>query len=241
MSNLAEFKESIESAYDRLGHQLGWRFLFTPARTLAPETRLAFVALNPGDDVYHAPILSVESGNAYRTEIENWWGARGQGLQTQVRLLYEQIALRTDGATWKELMDEQTLALNFCPFRSQGWPPLVSPDGSIEFSRRMWARVFDVVEPSVIVCLGNDPMRYLDLVLRARGAVPTGPAKKRPVGWGNVTYAVAHYTKSPGEVTMVGLPHLSRFRIFGRPESQHATTDIVETISAALQRATATT
>jgi hypothetical protein len=73
---------------DRLGHRLGWRFLYTPARTLAPDTRLAFVALNPGDGAYHCPILSVEQGDAYRIEIEDWWGARQQqGLQTQVRLL----------------------------------------------------------------------------------------------------------------------------------------------------------
>ena len=236
---LAQFKESIESAYDRLGHQLGWRFLYTPARTLAPDTRLAFVALNPGDDKYHEPILSVEEGNAYR--VERWWGVRQEGgLQTQIRHLYVELAKRTEGATADELMD-QTLALNFCPFRSPGWPPLVRPEESIEFSRRMWATVLDIVEPSVIVCLGSDPMRYLDPVVRAHGAVPTGPTEKRPVGWGNVKYAVARYAKTPREVTMVGLPHLSRFRIFGRPESRRATTEIVDTISAALQRTTSAT
>lgn len=236
---LAQFKECIELAYDRLGHQLGWRFLYTPAQTLAPETALAFVALNPGDDKYHRPILSVEEGNAYRTE--SWWGPRQQrGLQCQVRLLYEAVAERDDGRTWEELMD-QTLALNFCPFRSPGWPPLVSPKESIEFSGRMWAGVLKIVEPSVIVCLGNDPMRYLDPVLRAHGAAPKGPVEKRPVAWGNVKYAVARYTTSRGEVTMVGLPHLSRFRIFGRRESQDATTEIVDTVSAALRRKPSTT
>ncbi len=57
-------------ARERVDHELGWRFLYTPARTLAPDTRLAFVALNP-DDKYHDPILSVEEGNAYR--VERWW------------------------------------------------------------------------------------------------------------------------------------------------------------------------
>lgn len=239
---LARFKECIELAYERLGHQLGWRFLYTPARTLSPDTRLAFVALNPGDDEYHDPILSVEKGNAYRIDVEDWWAARQQaGLQTQVRLLYEDLAKRIEGATWKTLMDEQTLALNFCPFRSPGWPPLVSPEESIEFSRRMWARVLELVGPSVIVCLGRDPMRYLGPVLRARGAASTGPPDKRPVAWGNVTFTVARYSATPGEVTMVGLPHLSRFGIFGRRESQHATTEIVDTISAALRSRTSTT
>lgn len=52
-------------------------------------------------------------------------------------------------------------------------------------------------------------MRYLDPVLREHGAAPTGPAEQRPVGWGNVKYTVARYTTTAGEVTMVGLPHLS--------------------------------
>ena len=230
---LAHFRESIELAYDRLGHQLGWRFLYTPAQTLAPVTRLAFVALNPGDDTYHRPILSVEEGNAYRTET--WWGPRQQrGLQRQVRLLYEALAERDDARTWEELMD-QTVALNFCPFRSPGWPPVVRPKESIDFSQRMWAEVLDIVEPLAIVCLGSDPMRYLDRVLRSRGAAPKGPAEKRPAGWGNVSYVVARYTTTFGELTMVGLPHLSRFRIFDRPESRHATTEIVDAISAALR------
>lgn len=157
---LAPFKEMIEREDSRLDLKLGWRFLYTPARTLAPETRLAFVALNPGDDKPHDPILCVEKGNAYRIEVEDWWGARQQaGLQTQVRLLYEELAKRIEGATWKKLMDEQTLALNFCPFRSQRWNRLdrQSKKELIAFSQVMWARVLEIVEPSVIVCLGNDP------------------------------------------------------------------------------------
>ena len=38
--------ERIELAYERLGHQLGWRFLYSPARTLSPDTQLAFVGAN---------------------------------------------------------------------------------------------------------------------------------------------------------------------------------------------------
>ncbi|HUA06114.1 MAG TPA: YbhB/YbcL family Raf kinase inhibitor-like protein [Solirubrobacteraceae bacterium] len=42
---LAPSTGSIETAHDRLGHQLGWRFLYTPARTLASLALACAVAL----------------------------------------------------------------------------------------------------------------------------------------------------------------------------------------------------
>jgi len=118
---------------------------------------------------------------------------------------------------------DQTLALNFCPFRSPDWKSLVNQTESIRFSQRMWARILEIVEPQVIVCLGGEPADYLDPVLRAQGARPTGPEARHSSGWGSVTYGVRRYTTARHELTMVRLPHLSRFRIFGRPESHHAT------------------
>jgi hypothetical protein len=44
--------DRIQEAYERPGHQLGWRFLASPARTLSQDTDLAFVGLNPGRATY---------------------------------------------------------------------------------------------------------------------------------------------------------------------------------------------
>ena len=231
---LASFGESIDLAYRRLGHKLGWTFLYTPTRTLAPETRLAFVPLNPGVGMYHERIkLSHDEGSAYRTEP---WGRGGvlSNLQIQIRRLYDMLAERNESTTAEELMDE-TLALNFCPFRSADWETLVNKEASIEFSQHMWARVLEIVKPRVIVCLGAEPAHYLDRVLRARGATLMGPEKRQTAGWGTVTYGVRRYTTARGKLTMVRLPHLSRFGIFGRPESHHATSEVADTISAALR------
>lgn len=230
----------IAREYRRLDLKLGWRFLYTPACTLASETPLAFVGLNPGDDKYRDPILSVENGNAYCQQIEDWWGPRQQAcLQTQVCRLYESLAAEL-GTTTEKLMNHQTLAMNFCPFRSQRWDQLdrQTKNELIAFSRGMWARVLEIVEPRVIVCLGKEPMRYLGRVLEARGARPAGPEQRTSAGWGNCTYGIRCYTTSYGQVTMVRIPHLSTYTIFGRPESEPATTDIVSTISKALRTAT---
>lgn len=233
--NFTEINREIALEHKRLDHRRGWRFLYTPARTLAPETRIAFVALNPGGGEYERPKPSEERGNAYRIEVDDWQahGQGGRGLQIQVRLLYDALAER-DGSTAEEMMDEQTLALNFCPFRSRSWKELASPKESIEFSQWMWPRVLEKVEPSVIICLGGVSMRYLGRVLLRERKAELTRREAHPVGWGPVKYAVARYATPRGEVTMVGIPHLSRFRIFGRAKSEHATTAIVDTISAAL-------
>jgi hypothetical protein len=223
---LAPFVERIDAAYRRLDHVLGWRFLYTPAATLAPGTRLAFVGLNPGDAEYHPPIASSEAGNAYR--LERWWGARQDGLQQQILRLYDGIA----GQAAAEAMDA-TLALNFCPFRSPTWQALASPRESVAFSQAMWAAVLDICTPRAVVCLGAAPMRYLDPVLLATGAT-RGSLRRYDVGWGSVTYAVAEYATPRGPLTMVALPHLSRFRIFGRSQSRPATDAIVATLVQAL-------
>ena len=173
-------------------------------------------------------------GNAYRDE--RWRGADQSPLQIQVQLFYKELAERLGDITADDLMD-QTLALNFCPFRSPEWRQLAYPKESIRFSKCMWSRVFDIVEPSVIVCNGKDVAAELGPVLRARGTAREA-AVSYPTGWkrkgGEVTYTVTRYTTTRGvNVTMVGLPHLSRYTIFGRRQSRDATRGIVDAVARA--------
>jgi hypothetical protein len=231
---LAPFCECIALAHDRLGHKYGWRFLYTPASTLAPGTPMAFISMNPGDDEHHEPIRSVEGGNAYRDDMEPWWPEeQKRGLRSQVQRFFGALA-KALGTSADGLMDE-TLTFNFCPFRSPDVKRLHNKAESMKFSQSMCARVLDVVEPPVIVCNGKDVAKRLDPVLRARGTV-TEASVSYPTGWGDYTYTVTRYTTTRGvKVTMVGLLHLSRFSIFGRPKYRQATTEIVDTISAALR------
>jgi hypothetical protein len=229
-TELEGFIASISDAYDRLGHRLGWRFLYSPAKTLAPGTRLAFVGLNPGGRTYYPPMPSVEAGNAYRVER---WGAGEtlNPLQEQIALLYEEIARRCPGSSPVRLMDE-TLAVNFCPFRSPTWEMLARRVESVAFSRELWQRVLQVVEPRAIVCLGEMAMRHLGEVLVAHGARRAAPLELRPTGWGSVRYTLAAYESPSGRTMLIRLPHLSRFRIFGRAGSAQAADELASAIAA---------
>ena len=224
----------IETAYERLGHQLGWRFLYSPARTLNPKTRLATVGANPGGRSYEPPSPSVEEGNAYRTE--SWPGAGAGGLnplQSQIGLLYEDLAKRLSRTSPGRLMDD-TLASNFCPFRSPSWDRLVSRDESIAFSRDLWGDILGSVTPSAIVCLGDRPARELGATLVSSGWRLSGRPEIGLVGWGDVTYELAYYDFAGARTLLARLPHLSRFGIFGRPASKEATDRLASLIAAAI-------
>ncbi len=230
MNLFSESVNEIEQAYEALGHQLGWRFLYSSASTLAEGTKLMFSGINPGGAHYGYPVPSVEEGNAYRIER---WGSHGQpnGLQVQVRSLYEDLAEKLHQPA-NVLMDE-TLATNFCPFRSPSWDRLPRRGESVVFSKRLWSSIFEHISPRVIICLTGTPFDHFEDVLVRKGFVRTD-AVQEPVGWANVTYSWSRYELEESKVLMVRLPHLSRYKVFGRPQSQHATDRLTESIAQAL-------
>jgi hypothetical protein len=232
---LESFETLIRDTYHRLGHRWGWRFLASPARTLSPETRLAFVGLNPGGARYEPPQVSVEEGNAYR--VERWGPGRSLNrLQVQMGCVYDAIASRSAAdASAAELMDG-TLAGNFCPFRSPGWQQLTNRSASVRFSRALWSDVLEIAHPRVLICFGtvND---YLAGILERGRSRYNGTPEIGSVGWGDVTYSLTHYEGAIGKTLLVPVPHLSRFGIFGRPQSPHAVDRVcVAIVEAAFRR-----
>lgn len=226
----------IETAYERLGHRLGWRFLYSPARTLAPGTQLAFVGANPGGSTWEAPSPSVEEGNAYRWPVETWPGGGPGGpnpLQRQVGLLYDELARALPGSSPAGLMDD-TLAANFCPFRSPSLTSLPNREQSLAFSRELWQRIIARVTPSAVICLGDLPARELATALRSAGYRAHGGPERGGVGWGSATYELASYESPETRTVLARLPHLSRYAIFGRPESRPAIERVSSVVAAAI-------
>lgn len=228
--DITPFVERIERAYDELGHELGWRFLNGPAQTLSLDTRLAFVGLNPGGDVFHPPQASVEAGSAYR--VERWGpGHALNPLQVQVRRMFDELA-RKLGAPSSQLMDD-TLAWNFCPFRSPDWDRLANRARSLAFSAELGTSVLAVARPRAILCLGDIVDRQLGVVLEAGGLQRT-EAQRLPTGWGTISYGLTRYASADGSTLVVRLPHLSRFAIFGRPASRAAVDGLTDAVAGAV-------
>jgi hypothetical protein len=226
--------EAIAHAYSTLGHELGWRFLYTPARTLAPGAPLLFAGLNPGGhaDLGH-PQLSVETGNAYRVET---WGDNGQlnPLQLQVCALYDRLAEHLPVWDRDSLMDA-SLSANFCPFRSPSWAALPRKRESVAFSQSLWSRVLNTTLPPALICLTELPAQYIAGALqKLKWSVAEEQVIK--VGWGSVTCSIRTLRRMGDETVLVRLPHLSRYRIIGRPESEAAVEHVVRALARAIRR-----
>jgi hypothetical protein len=107
--------------------------------------------------------------------------------------MYEELARRWPRPTTAIALMDTSLAAHFCPFRSPDWNSLASRRESIEFSEALWRDVMKIVRPRAMICLGQ-----------------AGPR------------AMTEYESPHGKTLIVQIPHLSRFRIFGRPESRQA-------------------
>jgi len=114
--------DQIKREYERLSHQLGYRFLLSSKDTFNSD--VIFLNLNPGGDrVYpDQPADSCENGPAYLTES---WGNNlkpGQSsLQIQVQNMLREISGKMPGK--RDLLYDSMIAY-FIPFRSPDYKSL---------------------------------------------------------------------------------------------------------------------
>jgi hypothetical protein len=194
---------SIEAEYERLGHTLGWRFLTCPEGNIGTAT-VALVTENPGGASFQAPRWSVEEGSAY--EIERWKGcAPGQAnLQRQVRRMFQVMGVKPD----------KVLSGYFVPFRSQEWNKLSNKSASIAFGINLWRKIFAQTNVQTVIAFGSRNCgTHIVNILGAKHHA------SYPAAWGELTIDEYRFGSNR---RLVVLPHLSRFSLFGRPQSEAA-------------------
>jgi hypothetical protein len=214
-----------------------WRFLYSPMATFAPATRLAFVGLNPsevGGNEPFGPIPSVEAGNAYR--VECWAGVPGafrcNALQHQVRRLFECLAGVNFGNGNPDVLMDETLTLNYCPFRSAIWHGLQNQEQALAFSDRLWSLICGCITPSVIICMTHEPFARLGGILHdEQNFIDEMPQETGLLGWGHVTYSIARLHRAEQQVLLVRFPHLSWCKIFSREECSEPLRPIIREIA----------
>lgn len=193
----------IVGSYATSGNSLGWRLLYSPI-TVLEKADVAVVGLNPGGDGQgdgHGEFAMADGLSAYRDE--EWkpnYKAGQEPLQRQMLKLFERLGVQP----------EEALAGNLVPWRSSSWQALNKRSKALEFGIKIWREIFRSVQPSTVVAIGNETSRQVAKLL--------GVSKltKVPVGWGIVCGSFG----SNGKQRLVCLPHLSRFQIMTRSESQ---------------------
>ena len=221
LPSLERCVESIEAAYARLGHSLGWRFVTGPRRTFAVGTRIAFITLNPAgraEDPAH-PRANSEDGSAYW--IESWEGcpAGAAPLQRQVQELFARIALIAGASeSAREFVESRVLTAHFVPFRSPQLKALPRHQESVAFARTLWSDILVAWTPRTILTIDRETFEGLHAILSAPPGARVIDQQVFPTGWGSyVAEACLFRTPDREEaVTLARLPHLSRFKLFSR-------------------------
>jgi hypothetical protein len=206
----------IGHEYERLGHQLGWRFLGVPKRVLHAPSLIAFIATHPGGswEPPGHPRASCEAGNWYTTEAWPDYGVGEAPLQRQARLMFQRIAERTGLATNGDELLTQSLVSNLVPFRSPSFTELPRRPESLRFARRLWARVLSHALPSLVICLGRVTETAMIQLLPSALTVEHHDTATFPTGWGDYAATVHRFKADAHKTTIVTLPHLSRFSLF---------------------------
>jgi hypothetical protein len=225
------FKEccaDIEFAYARLGHKFGWRFLTCPRSAFVVNPKIALVTLQPAGrrDYPELPRHSQEQGSIYL--VESWDGhpRGGDPLQQQVRLFFSALASGVGVSSGDKLLAE-SLSSHFVPFRAPQFVETPNKAATLEFSVGLWQKILSIIHPQLIVVLGNDAFEAFSSLLQST-LRQAPPVIKMPTGWEPTTVRVQDFSSGP---MLCSLPHLSRFKIFGRAVSQRQIAEIVGVLS----------
>ena len=212
--------ESIDAAYERLGHRLGWRFLTGPRRTFTNRTPFGLITLNPGgthEEPEH-PRSSSEKGSAYW--IESWKGIRpGKApLQLQVQELISRIVGVLGGSeSARQFVESRVLTAHFVPFRSPSLEELHRRAESIAWARGFWSHILAAWTPGTIMTIDRVTFQNLYVII-SRGPLELVEELSFPTGWGGCKAQAVRF-RVPGHkenLTLARLPHLSRFRLMSK-------------------------
>jgi hypothetical protein len=200
--NRTDWHHRLVTTETALGLRDGFRFVYGPWTTLQTG-RMAFLSLNPGRASSDSNLreISDERGNSYAVE-----------RHTTLSPITNQ-ALQAFAFFGTEPQDALTGVV--CPFRTPGWNDLSKPQQSqaLALGRAFWEQPLNRPELELIICCSTETTRAVTGWLGARHETSAF------VGWGNIRI---HRYRTRWGVPILALPHLSRFRLFGRPQSEAA-------------------
>jgi hypothetical protein len=146
---------------------------------------------------YWAPAI----GNAHLIDVVEGHAAGEAPLQQQIRMMFDMLHYD---------LDTEILSLNYVPFRCTDWESLPHEGEALLLGERLWEWVIHQLDCPLIVCFGKSVLEN-----RIAGSVGARFVEDIPTGWGNICASIYEYGKLG---RLVSLPHLSRFKIFGRSE-----------------------
>ena len=212
--------ERIEKSYARLGHSLGFNPpIVSSVRAFEAKPRLLLMGLNPAgsrDYPEHRGRFRYEERDGYLGTSWNDYAPGQAPLQKQVAQLLRHLQRRVgDNGPLESFARNRVVSASFIPFRSPQEASLHNRTASMEFGRSLWGDVLSVWRPQYAVCFGGTPFPELSSLLGS-----SVEARDYDPQW----QGALRLRVFEDGTRLLGVPHMSRFPIFGRAESAAAIT-----------------
>ncbi|AWW75012.1 hypothetical protein CD351_11295 [Erythrobacter sp. KY5] len=202
----------IEAEYLHGRHKSGWSYIYSNQNSRR-HPQLVTIGLNPGggrgdfdwgDD---KRLIYKDTDRTVNAYLDQPWGDNSQFTPLQIQIQ----AMKS--RHFRDVKPDHMLSFQLVPFRSPSWDELAHDQRmratEVGFGLLDWT-LANLTTSSTVVAFGLGQFEQR-LVGWFRGTDP----RTFEVGWGHVT-ATAWAT--PFAAKLIFLPHLSRYRIFGRPE-----------------------
>jgi hypothetical protein len=126
------------------------------------------------------------------------------------------------------------LSAHFIPFRSPSVASLHEPAKSREFAHSLWSQILGAWIPRILITIDRTTYSAITDILDAQPGSRVIDRETFPTGWGSYEADVKRFEglQGRGTVTLVRLPHLSRFTLFGSPARQPALDSLLDYVTA---------
>ncbi len=210
--------DKTESMYARLGHSLGFNPpIVSSVRAFEAKPRLLLMGLNPAgsrDYPEHRGRYRFEHQDGYLGTSWDGYPTGQSPLQKQVGQLLRHLQRRVgDDGPLDLFARNRVVSASLIPFRSPSEASLHNRPASLDFARTLWGEVLGVWRPQYVVCFGGTPFNVISSLL----GMPSEARDYDPRWQGLLRLRVFD-----DGVRLLGVPHMSRFPIFGRAASAPA-------------------
>lgn len=228
MKTEKELQQKIEEFYLRFNFSESWRFLNCAKKNLRRNNGILIITLNPG---WRA---NIDYGNQHKFSSELGCSFLVEQFKSPIREQFIKFLtkLHTEVHSEKsfdEFVNEILLG-NFIPIRSGSFKKLTNKKESINLGKELWNQIIkkNIDSLKLLVVIDKVTMRVVLEIFSAIGLKEIEPPFTLPTGWTGYNAEIIRFKFSEKVITLLRLPHLSHFRIFGRSVAENEINEIVK-------------
>jgi hypothetical protein len=216
-----EIQQRIEEVYLHYNFNEGWRFLNCYQKNLKRNNGIMILTLNP------ASRKSIDYENEVRFSYESGFSNLAERaiseVSPQLKKFLKNVHSQIHTAISIEKFINDVLVGYFIPIRSSSFKNLKNRKELITLGKELWTPILKANLDSLqlLAVIDKVTMKAVIEIFLIIGLIEIeSKGMKLETGWGNYTADIKRFKFNDKTITLLRLPHLSRFKIFGREKSK---------------------